>query len=66
MFMMILWVIDTYGRSLRYHIKRNANLFLILSLWIARRLIRTRGELKQRKPGVDFNGDNDFQTEIPA
>ncbi|KAJ0939563.1 hypothetical protein HanRHA438_Chr02g0062531 [Helianthus annuus] len=22
--------------------------------------------LLQRKPGVDFNGDNDFQTEIPA
>ncbi|KAJ0541381.1 hypothetical protein HanLR1_Chr09g0307251 [Helianthus annuus] len=40
--------------------------FLILLLQIARKHIRTREELKQRKPGVDFNGDNDFQTEIPA
>ena len=40
--------------------------FLILLLQIARRHIRTRDELKQRKPGVDFNGDNDFQTEISA
>ncbi|KAJ0702627.1 hypothetical protein HanPI659440_Chr14g0541861 [Helianthus annuus] len=40
--------------------------FLILLLWIARRHIRTREELKQRKPGVDFNGDNNFQTKILA